>query len=129
MTIRYYRFIHLIASCSNNILLISTFAMEIIWQTHLIEPKMYLDDCMRMEQAFIDSCRLYEERFEEQCGPLPKPEYKMKSIANEYILEFYIYRCLFPIYLYWDKTHFTFSFTEADIILDGNQLGLWKKYE
>ncbi|CAF3379892.1 unnamed protein product [Rotaria sp. Silwood2] len=143
MITRYYRFMQLKASCPNNILLIATLDIEIIWQTHLLRPEMYREDCMRLfhrvidhslltaemeqflkEQAFFDICKLYEERFGEQYRPLPRVKI-----------------CVISIYAYWDETHFTFSaksstnsyenpfaFTEADIILDGNSLDLCKKF-
>ncbi|CAF4366390.1 unnamed protein product, partial [Adineta steineri] len=139
------------ASSPNNILLIPTLDIEIIWQTHLLRPQMYRDDCMRLfhriidhsllandmeqflkEQAFIDTCKLYEERFGEQYCSLP--EYNdNKPIAPKYVHPvFGSLECLIPIYSYWDETNFDFSsvssvnhddnpfsFTEADIILDG----------
>jgi Glycine-rich domain-containing protein-like len=160
MITRYYRFMQLKASCPNNILLIPTLDIEIIWQTHLLRPEMYREDCMRLfhriidhslltndieqflkEQAFIDTCKLYKERFGEEYCPLPEhkndepipPKYEHPVFGK--------LKCLIPIYSYWDKTHFTFSsesscnynenpfsFTEADIILDGNWLDLCKKF-
>ncbi|CAF0905170.1 unnamed protein product [Adineta steineri] len=157
---RYYRFMQLKASSPNNILLIPTLDIEIIWQTHLLRPQIYRDDCMRLfhrvidhsllanemeqflkEQAFIDTCKLYEERFGEEYCPLPEHN-NNKAIAPKYAHHvFGSLECLIPIYSYWDKTNFDFSsvssvnhddnpfsFTEADIILDGNWLDLCRKY-
>ena len=139
-------------------LLIPTLDIEIIWQTHLLRPEMYREDCMRLfhriidhslltneveqivkEQAFFDTCQLYNERFGEEYCPLPEgnepvpPKYCRPMLGK--------LTCLIPDYLYWDKTHFTFpaesstnyddnpfSFSEADIILDGNWLDLCRKF-
>jgi hypothetical protein len=157
MITRYYRFMQLKASCPKNILLIPTLDIEIIWQTHLLRPIIYREDCMRLfhqiiehslitndieqflkEQAFIDTCKLYEERFGEQYCPLPQtkeptPKYEHRVFSS--------LKCLIPIYSYWDETHYKFSmessknyddnpfsFTEADIILDGNWLSLCKQF-
>jgi hypothetical protein len=156
MITRYYRFMQLKATCPKNILLIPTLDIEIIWQTHLLRPLMYRNDCMRLfhetidhslltndieqflkEQAFIDTCKLYEERFGEQYCPLPQakeppPKYEHHLFSRS--------KCLIPVYSYWDETHYSFatksknhdenpfSFTEADIILDGNWLDLCKKF-
>ncbi|CAF1009309.1 unnamed protein product [Rotaria sordida] len=160
MITRYYRFMQLKASCPNNILLIPTLDIEIIWQTHILRPEMYREDCMRLfhrvidhsllateieqflkEQAFIDTCKLYEERFGEQYCPLPKIEDNMKTVPKYVHPIFGKLKCVIPIYSYWDETHYTFSsesstkfgenpfsFTEADIILDGNWLDLCKKF-
>jgi hypothetical protein len=157
MITRYYRFMQLKASYPN-ILLIPTLDIEIIWQTHLLRPEMYREDCMRLfhriidhslltneleqtmkEQAFIDTCELYEQRFGEEYCSQPKsnepapPKYCHPNSGK--------LTCLIPVYSYWDKTHFTFSsessaehddnpfsFTEADVILDGNWLDLCKKF-
>ncbi|CAF0853872.1 unnamed protein product [Adineta steineri] len=160
MMTRYYRFMQLKASSPNNILLIPTLDIEIIWQTHLLRPQMYRDDCMRLfhriidhsllatemeqflkEQAFIDTCKLYEERFGEQYCSLPEHN-DNKPIAPKYVHPvFGSLKCVIPIYSYWDETNFdfssvsltnhddnSFSFTEADIILDGNWLDLCRKY-
>ncbi len=158
MITRYYRFMQLKASCPKNILLIPTLDIEIIWQTHLLRPAMYREDCMRLfhqiidhslittdieqflkEQAFIDTCKLYEERFGEQyCPPLPQA----KKPTPKYVHHaFGPLQCLIPIHSYWDETHYKFSmessknyddnpfsFTEADIILDGNWLSLCKQF-
>jgi hypothetical protein len=143
-----------------NLLLIPTLDIEIVWQTHLLRPIMYQEDCLRLfhqvidhpllindieqflkEQAFVDTCKLYEERFHEQYCPLlvtenekqPDPKYEYPIFGS--------LTCIIPIYSYWDKTHFTFSlkptadndanpfsFTEADIILDGNWFQLCKRF-
>ncbi len=157
MITRYYRFMQLKASCPNNILLIPTLDIEIIWQTHLLRPEMYREDCIRLfhriidhslltndieqflkEQAFIDTCKLYEERFGEQYCPL----LEARTVTPRYVHPvFGALKCLIPVYSYWDETHFTFStkssdnhhenpfsFTEADIILDGNWLNLCKHF-
>ncbi|CAF4731189.1 unnamed protein product [Rotaria sp. Silwood1] len=160
MITRYYRFMQLKASCPNNTLLIPTLDIEIIWQTHLLRPEMYREDCLRLfhriidhsllanemeqflkKQAFIDTCKLYEERFGEQYCPQPKSEDNMKVVPKYIHPVFGSLKCIIPIYLYWDETNFTFeskpsanthenpfSFTEADIILDGNWLNLCKKF-
>jgi hypothetical protein len=156
MITRYYRFMQLKSSYPN-ILLIPTLDIEITWQTHLLRPEMYRQDCMRLfhriidhslltndleqflkEQAFIDTCKLYEERFGEQYCPLPEA----KTVVPKYVHPvFGSLKCLIPNYIYWDETHYEFStksskssnenpfsFTEADIILDGNWLDLCKKF-
>ena len=157
MITRYYRFMQLKASCPNNILLIPTLDIEIIWQTHLLRPSMYRDDCMRLfhriidhslltndfeqflkEQAFVDTCKLYEERFGEEYCPLPQTKKTLPKYEHHV---FGSLKCLIPVYSYWDETHFSFStkssknynenpfsFTEADIILDGNWLDLCKQF-
>jgi hypothetical protein len=157
MITRYYRFMQLKASCPKNILLVPTLDIEIIWQTHLLRPVMYREDCMRLfhqiidhslltndieqflkEQAFIDTCKLYEERFGEEYCPLPKAKEATPKYTHPV---FGSLKCLIPIYSYWDETHFSFStkslknydenpfsFTEADVILDGNWLDLCKKF-
>ncbi len=156
MITRYYRFMQLKAS-HPNILLIPTLDIEIIWQTHLLRPEMYREDCMRLfhrifdhslltndieqflkEQAFIDTCKLYEERFGEEYCPLPEAKTAGPKFAHPV---FGSLKCLIPVYTYWDETHYEFSttsskssnenpfsFTEADIILDGNWLDLCKKF-
>ena len=72
------------ASQPSNILLVPTLDIEIVWQTHLLRPEMYHADCLRlfrrvidhsllisdiqqflMEQAFRDTCHLYEQKFGE----------------------------------------------------------------
>jgi hypothetical protein len=157
MITRYYRFMQLKASYPN-ILLIPTLDIEIIWQTHLLRPEMYREDCMRLfhriidhslltneleqiikEQAFIDTCKLYEQRFGEEYCLEPKSDEPAAPKYSHHVFGKLTY--LVPVYSYWDKTHFTFSskspaehddnpfsFTEADIILDGNWLDLCKTF-
>ncbi|CAF3148590.1 unnamed protein product [Rotaria sp. Silwood2] len=116
------------ASCPNNILLIATLDIEIIWQTHLLRPEMYREDCMRLfhrvidhsllaaemeqflkEQVFFDTCKLYEERFGEQYCPLPRVK-NNKNTAPKYVHPIFgSLICVISIYAYWDETHFTFS--------------------
>jgi hypothetical protein len=129
------------ASNRENILLIPTLDIEIVWRTHLLRPKQYDDDCFRLfrraidhsliiidhinqpskQQAFLDTCQLYEQRFgEEYC--------KMEAIVDD------------EVYSYWDKTHpeFSstlsndyinrFSFTQNDIILDGKWLNFFQQF-
>ncbi|CAF0951485.1 unnamed protein product [Adineta steineri] len=158
MITRYYHFIQLKALYPSDILLIPTLDIEIIWQTHLLRPKMYREDCIRLfhrvidhsllaneieqflkEQAFNETCKLYEERFHEPYCPLPDRKNK-KAVEAKYChptmgsLE-----CIIPIYSYWDETHVTFSstnhdddnpfsFTETDVILDGNWFDLLQQY-
>lgn len=156
MITRYYRFLQL-KSSNPNLLLIPTLDIEMIWQTHLLRPQMYQTDCMRLfhrvidhslllndveqclkEQAFIDTCRLYKERFGEEYCPLPEP----KDPTPKYVHHvFSKLQTLIPIYSYSDEIYFKFSedptkaydenpfsFTEADVILDGNWLGLCKQF-
>jgi hypothetical protein len=157
MITRYYRFMQLKASYPN-ILLIPTLDIEIIWQTHLLRPEMYREDCMRLfhriidhslltneleqiikEQAFTDTCELYEQRFGEEYCSQPEGDEPVLPKYSHPIFGKLI--CLVPVYSYWDKTHFTFaseslaehddnpfSFTEADVILDGNWLDLCKNF-
>jgi len=145
---------------SSNILLVPTLDIEIIWQTHLSHPEMYRTDCLRLfgriighslltddigqflkEQAFIETCQLYEEHFGEQYCSLPAnienrkriPKYEKTSSDREY-------RCSIPVYSYWDETYFDFaieipndhenpfSFTESDIIVDSNWLNSYKSF-
>ncbi|CAF1466581.1 unnamed protein product [Adineta steineri] len=136
MMTRYYRFMQLKASSPNNILLIPTLDIEIIWQTHLLRPQKYRDDCMRLfhriidhsllaneieqflkEQAFIDTCKLYEERFGEQYCPLPEQN-DNEPVAAKYVYSaFGSLKCVIPIYSYWDETNFDFSSVSSiDII-------------
>lgn len=156
MITRYFHFMQLKASYPNN-LLIPTLDIEIIWQTHLLRPKMYHDDCMRLfhrvidhslltndleqflkEQAFIDTCKLYKERYGEEYCPLPQAKEAKPKYAHPM---FGSLKCLIPVYSYWDETHYDFSakstecfddnpfsFAEADVILDGNWLELCKRF-
>jgi hypothetical protein len=90
------------------------------------------------EQAFIDTCQLYEERFGEQYCPLPQAKEATPKYEHHVFCQL---KCLIPIYSYWDETQYPFSkkssknydenpfsFTEADVILDGNWLDLCKKF-
>lgn len=75
---RYYRFMSL---KSSNILLIPTLDIEMIWQTHLLRPEIYKNDCLRLfgrvidhslilnnitqtfkTEAFFDTCQLYQKK-------------------------------------------------------------------
>jgi len=145
---RYYRFMQLKASNSGNILLIPTLDIEIIWQTHLLRPKIYRNDCFRLfnrlidhsliihdidqifkEEAFLDTCQLYEKRFGEKYCSLSSIEEKNELKDHHK-----------TVYSYWDKTYFQFSsnspsdyenpfsFTEGDFILDGKWFNLCKKF-
>ncbi|CAF3671234.1 unnamed protein product [Rotaria sp. Silwood1] len=128
MITRYYRFMQLKASCPTSTLLIPTLDIEIIWQTHLLQPQMYREDCLRLfhrvidhsllanemeqflkKQAFIDTCKLYEGRFREQYCPLPKSDENMKAAPKYVHPLFRSLKCVIPIYLYWDETYFTFE--------------------
>ncbi|CAF1328355.1 unnamed protein product [Rotaria sordida] len=146
---RYYRFMQLKVLYPTKFL-IPTIDIEIVWQTHLIRPLIYQNDCLRLfhqiidhtlllnytqlsfkEQAFFDTCHLYEKHFHEQYCTLPLN----KISSSNYIDEF---QYLIPIYSYWDETHFKFSlypindyenpfsFTEADLILDANWINSCK---
>jgi hypothetical protein len=149
MIMRYYRFMQLKASYPNE-RFIPTLDIEIVWQTHLLRPEMYRNDCLRLfrriinhslllndteeslkEQAFTNTCRLYEERFGEQyCPSSVNDEENEARSTYRYSLLNYI-DCPIPVYSYWDDTGFEFapelsnnyenpfSFVEADIILDG----------
>ena len=133
---RYYRFMQLKASQPPDTLLIPTIDIEIIWQTHLLRPEMYRQDCLRLfrrvidhslslkddigkyfkQQAFIDTYQLYKQKFGEEYCVLPTSNEKNDEIDDSYS--------------YWDKTSYEFSsilptdyenpfsFTEADVILD-----------
>jgi uncharacterized protein DUF1399 len=153
---RYYRFMQLKILYPKN-LLIPTIDIEIIWQTHLIRPLTYRDDCLRLfhkiidhslildhfqqsfkEEAFSDTCYLYQKHFhEEYCSLLLDQN---NEISKSKSINPYFDRFLFlpSIYSYWDETYFKFSsyyphdyenpfsFTEADIILDANWINLCK---
>ncbi|CAF0941090.1 unnamed protein product [Rotaria sordida] len=128
MITRYYRFMQLKASHPPNLLLIPTLDIELVWQTHLLRPKMYKVDCLRLfgrvidrsllmteveqffkEQALRDTCQLYEQHFGEQYCPLPPTDGKQGFISNISFQNYMrksmgIYR-----YSYWDDTYFEFS--------------------
>ncbi len=147
---RYYRFMRLKSSNPSNILLIPTLDIEMIWQTHLLRPEIYKNDCLRLfgriidhsliinninqlfkEEAFFDTCELYQKRFGEIYCSLPEivSNNQCESLNNN---EW--------IYSYWDKTYFQFStnspndyenpfsFTEGDFILDGKWLDMCKQF-
>lgn len=127
MILRYYRFLQLKVWYPNE-RLIATLDIEIIWQTHLIRPQMYRDDCLRLfhriidhsliidenednmkEQDFNRTCSLYEQHFDEQYCSLisPNEDKNTKWIGKQSVL--YNIRCSIPAYSYWDKTRFKFS--------------------
>jgi hypothetical protein len=151
MTQRYYRFMQLKASQPSNIFLIPTLDIEIVWQTHLLRPEMYQNDCLRLfhrvidhsliindvhkfykDQAFLDTCQLYEQKYGEKYCSLPSMEERVNDVSSSDDDE--------PTYSYWDKTHFEFSsnppneyenpfsFTEGDIILDGKWFEFCKQF-
>jgi hypothetical protein len=159
MITQYYKFMQLKAFHPSNILLVPTLDIEIVWQTHLLRPEMYRTDCLRLfrrvidhslllsdiqtvlkDQAFRDTCQLYEQRFGEQYCILPSTVDGEKTALK-------ISRHLFDsdgdvnrTYSYWDKNHFEFSselskdyenpfsFTEGDIIMDGKWLDFCKQF-
>jgi hypothetical protein len=156
---RYYQFMQLKASHPTNILLIPTLDIEMIWQTHLLRPEIYQNDCLRLfrrvidhsliindieqflkEQAFLDTCQLYEQRFGEKYCSLPSTEDKNEVVSKFWFDEYESLNDNKSIYSYWDKTHFKFSsnspkdyenpfsFTEGDIILDGKWFDLCKQF-
>ncbi|CAF2745557.1 unnamed protein product [Rotaria sp. Silwood2] len=157
MIMRYYRFMQLKASFPADIFLVPTLDIEIVWQTHLLRPNMYQKDCLRLfhrviehsllindieqylkEQAFLETCQLYEERFDEQYCPLLIDKEKRKDTLKYHRSLFR--SCLAPNYSYWDQTYFlfgsespkdyenSFSFTENDIILDYDWLDSCKEF-
>ncbi|CAF4863740.1 unnamed protein product [Rotaria sp. Silwood1] len=159
MITRYYRFMQLKAIYLPNTLLIPTLDIEIIWQTHLLRPEIYRADCLRLfrqvvdhsllttdiqqflkEQAFIDTCRFYEERFGEKYCRLPSNKNHRKPIPDNVFDEEDLINDSQDGYSYWDKTFFEFSsnspkqyenpfsFTEAEIILDSRWLDLCKTF-
>lgn len=127
MILRYYRFLQLKAWYPND-RLISTLDIEIIWQTHLIRPQMYRDDCYRLfhriidhsliiddnedqckEERFNRTCSLYEQHFGEQyCSLISSDDDENNTwIGKQSVL--HNIRCSIPAYSYWDKTQFEFS--------------------
>jgi hypothetical protein len=159
MITRYHRFMQLKASHPPNILLIPTLDIEIVWQTHLLRPEMYRADCRRLfrriidhsllmsdvqqflkEQAFRDTCQLYEQKFGEQYCPLSPTNQRKKDAENASSIIIHSYSRTNSRYSYWDKTYFKFSpqrpkdfenpfsLTEADIILDFNWLSMCKQF-
>ncbi len=128
MIMRYYRFMQLKASFPNNVLLVPTLDIEMVWQTHLLRPEMYRNDCIRLfrrvidhslltddigqflkQQAFIDTCRLYKKRFGEQYCSLPIIEKKQSAASKHTQLRFDSFDRDVPMYSYWDETHFEFA--------------------
>ncbi len=148
---RYYRFMQLKASYPPNTLLIPTMDIEIVWQTHLLRPEMYRNDCLRLfrriidhslimknemekyfkEKAFIDTYQLYEQRFGEKYSLTSSIKRDNKTVLNPKNSD---------DYAYWDEPNFEFpsnspndyenpfSFTEADIILDLKWFDMCKKF-
>ena len=158
MAQRYYRFMELKSSYPPDILLIPTLDIEMIWQTHLLRPEVYKNDCLRLfglvidhslilnnidrtfkKEAFFDTCQLYQERFGDQYCSLPV-ENKVASNCSHSLRESSSYNYNEWIHFYWDETYFEFSsnspidyenpfsFTEADFILDGKWLNLCKQF-
>jgi hypothetical protein len=160
MILRYYRFMKLKAVSLSNIIFVPTLDIEMIWQTHLSHPQMYRTDCLRLfgriidhslltddigqflkEQAFIETCRLYKEHFDEEYCSLPIDiENRKRTPKYEEIPSDGDHRCLIPVYSYWDETYFDFateisndyenpfSFTEADVIADSHWFNSYKSF-
>jgi hypothetical protein len=159
MITRYYRFMQLKAFHPSNILLVPTLDIEIVWQTHLLRPEMYQTDCMRLfhrvidhsllvsdiekflkDEAFQDTCQLYEQTFGEPYCPLLSTKDTRKTSVNFSDHQFNSSIDISPTYSYWDKTHFDFSsessknyenpfsFTESDLIIDGKWIIFCKKF-
>jgi hypothetical protein len=85
------------ASFPDNVLLVSSLDIEIVCQTHLLRPKFYREDCLRLfgrvidhieqffkETAFIDTCLLYKERFGERCYSFPIQKKDRKAALNNH---------------------------------------------
>ena len=159
MIMRYYRFMQLKASFPENVLLVPTLDIEIVWQTHLLRPEKYRNDCLRLfhriidhslflddigqffkDQAFLDTCRLYQEYFGEPYCFIPAIKKKREAAVKHTWLTSDLYSDESLNYSYWDKTHFKFarkapcdyknpfSFTEIDIITDSNWLKSCKSF-
>jgi hypothetical protein len=160
MILRYYRFMKLKVLYPKNILLVPTLDIELVWQTHLSYPEMYRIDCFRLfgriiehslltndieqflkKQAFIDTCQLYKEHYDEQYCPLPiVQENKSRALLYDRNSSDSQTQRLTPIYSYWDETSFEFdlqipdnyenpfSFTEFDIIADGNWFNSYNNF-
>ncbi|CAF3920257.1 unnamed protein product [Rotaria sp. Silwood1] len=157
MIIRYYRFMQLKASHPTDLLLVPTLDIEIIWQTHLLRPEIYQADCIRLfhriidhklltndiekfykEQAFRDTCQLYEQKFGENYCLLPSFVRRKQTASNASCNAVDTYLHDKTYYTYWDKTNFEllleppkdyenpFSFTEGDMIVDMNWLDMCK---
>ncbi|CAF5111783.1 unnamed protein product, partial [Rotaria sp. Silwood1] len=141
---RYYRFM-ILKSLYPKIYLVPTIDIEIVWQTHLLRPGIYRDDCHQLfnkiidhslllnqiQQSFFHTSYLYEKHFDEEYCSLPL--YKnAKTTSSKYIHPYFNkIQYLTETYSYWDKTLFQFSkyspddyenpfsFRRHDIILDG----------
>ncbi|CAF3763973.1 unnamed protein product [Rotaria sp. Silwood1] len=155
---RYYRFMQLKVLYPKK-LLIPTIDIEIVWQTHLLRPLIYQNDCRRLfhqiidhslllnhtqqsfkEEAFLDTLHLYEKHFHEPYCSLPLYKNDKMSSPKYMRPHFDTFQCLIPNYSFWDETYFQFSsyplndyenpfsFTEADIILDGNWINSCKTF-
>ncbi|CAF3681715.1 unnamed protein product [Rotaria sp. Silwood1] len=155
---RYYRFMQLKVLYPKK-LLIPTIDIEIVWQTHLLRPLIYQNDCRRLfhqiidhslllnhtqqsfkEEAFLDTLHLYEKHFHEPYCSLPLYKNDKMSSPKYMRAHFDTFQCLIPNYSFWDETYFQFSsyplndyenpfsFTEADIILDGNWINSCKTF-
>ena len=157
---RYYRFMKLKADFQFNIILVPTLDIEMIWQIHLSHSQMYRADCLRLfgqiihhslltdnigqflkEQAFIETCQLYEEHFSEEYCPLPIDiGNRNRTSKYEEALSSEGFRCIVPSYSYWDETSFDFtkaistdyenlfSFTEDDVIAGSYWLDSYKTF-
>ena len=65
MITRYYRFMQLKATNPAHVLLIPTMDIEMIWQTHLLRPQMYEQDCLRLFHRVIDHSLLTNDEIEQ----------------------------------------------------------------
>ena len=147
---RYYRFMQLKALHPPNTLLIPTLDIEMVWQTHLLRPEIYHNDCLRLfhriidhslimknemeqffkQQAFVDTCELYEKKFGEEYCSLPTEAKRSRHTLNRNEV----------VHSYWDQTTFSFSanspsdyenpfsFTEGDLIFDGKWLHFCQEF-
>ena len=147
---RYYRFMQLKALHPPNTLLIPTLDIEMVWQTHLLRPEIYRNDCLRLfhriidhslimknemeqffkQQAFVDTCELYEKKFGEEYCSLPTEAKRSRHTLNRNEV----------VHSYWDQTTFSFSanspsdyenpfsFTEGDLIFDGKWLHFCQEF-
>lgn len=116
------------ASLSDNILLIPTLDIEIIWQTHLLRPEKYRNDCLRLfhriidhslfidtigqslkGQAFLDTCQLYQERFGEQYCFIPVVKRNREAVIRNISRTSDLYPDDSPNYSYWDATYYEFA--------------------
>jgi len=120
---------------------------------------MYQADCLRLfrrvidhsllltdveqfikDEAFLDTCRLYEQRFGEQYCSLTPTDEKKEVTSYSRCSNFDSNGSADPNYSYWDKTYFEFSleppkdyenpfsFIETDIIVDSNWLDMCKQF-